>query len=149
MTKEQCILIVDDDDANQTFISEILEQEGYAYRIAANGQQALAAMRESKPDLVLLDVMMPRKSGTVVYTEMKQDPDLLSVPIVFVTGASDLTGVDMQTGEQQAKEGYGDDMARRVGDALHQQISNADADGFIEKPIDPQKLADTVRKVLS
>ncbi|MHC4472158.1 MAG: response regulator, partial [Planctomycetota bacterium] len=137
---ENRILIVDDSEENVVFMSQILEDHGYPYSVARNGAEAMQAMKEHRPSLVLLDIFMPRKSGVVVFKQMKQDPELEGVPIVIVTGASSVTGVDMKTGEQRPKEGYGDDVARDFGEVLREKLEGLTPDGFIEKPIHPATL---------
>jgi CheY-like chemotaxis protein len=148
MTEASEILVVDDEDVNIIFITEILEEHGYRFRSALNGREAMEKMQESAPDLVLLDIMMPRKSGINVYKEMKASPDLANVPVIFVTGASNVTGVDITTGAEQPKEEIGDEMSRRFGEALHQKYSGLEPDGLIEKPIEPPELIALVEKVL-
>ena len=85
MTKRE-ILLVDDDRGLLRSLSLVLRDAGYDVRTAMNGGAALEAVRESRPDLVLLDVAMPDKCGFDVCREMRQDnPDL---PIVFLTAYS-------------------------------------------------------------
>jgi CheY-like chemotaxis protein len=146
MSKE--ILIVEDSEENLIFLAQILEDHGYRFRIARDGKEAMASLGESRPDLVLLDIMMPRKSGVHVYRHMKGEPDLAKIPIIIVTGASSATGVDIRTGEEKPKESYGDDLARGVGTAIHDALKDVKADGLLEKPIDPPSLIKKVSELL-
>jgi CheY-like chemotaxis protein len=148
MSDAKEVLIVDDNEANVIFLAQILEDHGFKFRIARDGKEALAALEEKRPDLVLLDVMMPRKSGVHVFSHMKEEPDLVGVPVIFITGASEATGVNVKTGEIRPKETYGDDMARGVGSALHDALKDAKPDGFIEKPIEPKSLMAKVDELL-
>jgi CheY-like chemotaxis protein len=143
------ILIVDDSDENVAYMSEILEDLGHSYRVARNGKEALETVREKKPDLILLDIMMPRKSGLLVWKEMKRDPELEKIPIIIVTGVFDVTGIDLDTGAEENKDGYADDMARRFGAAVRKQLSGITPDGLIEKPIDPPVLVAKIKELLS
>jgi CheY-like chemotaxis protein len=80
------ILVVDDDRDFVHIIRTILQAEGYQVSTAANGDQALEMMREDKPDLVLLDVMMSTTlEGVSVSKELESDPKLKEVPIVMVS----------------------------------------------------------------
>jgi CheY-like chemotaxis protein len=80
------ILIVDDDPDFLLVCHTVLEDEGYQVMEAANGRIALDRMREEKPDLVLLDVMMSSiLEGVDVSKEMESDPDLKDVPVVMVS----------------------------------------------------------------
>ena len=148
MSGQKEILIVDDSEANVVFLSQIVEDNGHRFRVARNGKEASMAMKESRPDLVLLDIMMPRKSGIAVFQEMKKDPNLKDTPIIIVTGASEVTGVDIKTGEEAPKETYGDDVARRFGAVLREQLQGLTPDGFIEKPIDPGFLSEKIKELL-
>jgi CheY-like chemotaxis protein len=150
MSSEEKILIVEDSEENILFISQILEDNGYSYVVARNGNEALAAMEESRPVLVLLDIMMPRKSGAVVLNRMKKTPELQDVPVIVVTGTGQVTGVNMSTGEEQEKEeGSEDHFQRAFGQELREKIFNLEPDDFVEKPIDPQVLADKIKNLIS
>lgn len=148
MPQDKNVLIVDDSEESVVFLSEILEEHGYPYRVARNGKQALKAMRESRPDLVLLDVMMPQKGGVAVFQEMKKDPELKGIPILIITGASEATGVDMKTGEEKPKESYADDFTRRFGIEVREQLQSLTPEAFIEKPIDPKIIGEKIKEVL-
>lgn len=149
MSEGKEILIVDDSEENVAFMVEILEEQGLAYRVARNGKEAMQALGEKVPDLVLLDVMMPRKSGLKVFQEMKRDTALQQVPIIIVTGLGGVTGVDIETGREDDKESYSDDVTRRFGAALREQLAGLTPDALVEKPIDPAQLVAKIRQFLS
>jgi len=118
MADQKDVLIVDDSEECVIYLTEILEDLGYPYRVARNGKEGLQAVRAKMPDLVLLDLMMPQKGGIAVYREMKKDPATEQVPIFIITGASEATGVDMITGEPLSKEDmgeYADEFSKRFG----------------------------------
>ena len=148
MPEDKQVLIVDDSEESVVFLSEILEEHGYPYRVARNGKEAIKAMRESRPDLVLLDVMMPQKGGVAVFQEMKKDPELKEIPILIITGASEATGVDIMTGEEKPKESYGDDFTRRFGAEVRDQLRSLTPEALIEKPIDPKVIGRKIKEVL-
>ncbi len=87
MSKEQgaSILVVDDDPEIVAMLSTRLGKRGYKVATAADGQRALELAKRDKPDVVLLDVMMPGKSGWEVARALKQDPVTQSVKIVMVS----------------------------------------------------------------
>jgi CheY-like chemotaxis protein len=114
-----------------------------------NGKDAMEALQEKRPELVLLDVMMPRKSGLKVYQEMKRDPELEKIPIIIVTGLGEVTGIDLKTGEELEKDSYMDDLTRRYGAQLREQLSGIEPDGLIEKPIDPALMKAKIEELLS
>jgi CheY-like chemotaxis protein len=149
MSDTHRILIVDDSEENVTYFSEILEEHGYQYSVAKDGKEAMETMKESRPDLVLLDIMMPRRSGVVVYQQMKKNASLENVPIIVVTGASEVTGVDMRSGEEKPKETYDDDLTRGFGSLLAEKLQSMKPDGFIEKPVDPALLISKIQSLLN
>lgn len=84
------ILIVDDTPANLQLLVSNLTLHGYHVRAAADGQLALMAARADKPDLILLDVMMPKMNGFEVCEILKQDRNLKDVPVIFISAADDI-----------------------------------------------------------
>ena len=148
MSNVRDILIVDDNEEQVAFLSQILENNGYKYSVAHNGVEALTKMQASPPSLVLLDIMMPRKSGVNVFHQMKKSPDLTSIPIIIITGASQVLGVDMKTGERKPKESYEDDFARSFGGVLQEKLQGLSPDALIEKPVDPRALIAKIRELL-
>lgn len=79
------VLVVDDDDMIRETLVDLLTDEGYEVGSAANGQQALEAMRARPPCLVLLDLMMPVLDGWQVAREMQSDAVLSSIPLCIIT----------------------------------------------------------------
>jgi CheY-like chemotaxis protein len=79
------VLIVDDDQEINDIVGMILESRGYRVRSAENGREALAAVRKSTPDLVLLDLMMPVMTGVEFLEEMRKDPALANVPVLILS----------------------------------------------------------------
>lgn len=87
------ILIADDAPANLKVLSEILRLEGYKVRPVLNGTQALEVARLQKPDLILLDIMMPDINGYEVCKQLKADPELNEIPVIFISALSDTDSV--------------------------------------------------------
>jgi class 3 adenylate cyclase len=83
------ILVVDDSPANVEILQMRLQAQGYEIKTAADGEEALTAVREHQPDLILLDVMMPRLDGIEVCRRLRADPALPFVPIILVTAKAD------------------------------------------------------------
>ena len=82
------ILAIDDEVDTLTFYSELLDDYNFAPITAENGVEGLKKAREEKPDLILLDIMMPKKSGMKTFKELKNDPDLYNIPVIIITGIS-------------------------------------------------------------
>src|SRR5262252_9143883 len=116
------ILIVDDDEDILLIVQTILASAGYSAFTAHNGREGVETARELRPDLILLDVMMPELSGWEVCTTLKNAPETRQIPIAMLTVKSEIR--DLITGMQ-------------VG-----------ADDYITKPFTRRKLLSTVRKLL-
>lgn len=82
------ILTIDDELDTLTFYSEVLEDYDFTPISARNGVEGLKKAREEKPDLIILDIMMPQKGGIKTYKELKNDPELCNIPVIIITGIS-------------------------------------------------------------
>ena len=91
------VLVVDDDEDNIRIISTMLLARGYEVRLARDGRGAVESIRQQRPDLVLLDVMMPGLDGMQVLDAIRADPRLASLPVILVTA---------KTEDQDLLEGY-------------------------------------------
>lgn len=102
------ILVCDDEDVLRRLIRAGLErraraqERGYEISEARDGEEALALARQLRPDLVILDLMMPGRSGLDVLEELRSDPDLLATPVIVLTGRA-------QTEDREAVERAGAD----------------------------------------
>ena len=85
MAKEYTVLAVDDEPDVLLFVKAALRAEGYRVLTAANGREALAQARSEKPDLVLLDVMMPGMDGFEVLERLRQNEATLGIPVIMLT----------------------------------------------------------------
>jgi CheY-like chemotaxis protein len=121
-TTAKLILVVDDEIAVRMICSFNLEAAGLEVTEAADGEEALAAVRERRPDLVLLDVMMPKRDGWAVAAELRADPRTRDLPIVFLTA--------------------------RVDDADRRRAHQLGVVGYITKPFDPIALAVQLEEIL-
>jgi len=117
------ILIADDEQNIVISLEFLMKREGYEVSIANDGEEAVAMIRSERPDLVLLDVMMPKKSGFEVCQEIKSDAALQSVRILMLTAK-------------------GRDTEVAKGLALG-------ADGYMTKPFSTKELVERVRSMLA
>ncbi len=83
------VLVVDDEPDARDFLCTVLQDNGFATVTANDGTEAIAAIEQSPPDLVALDITMPEKSGVAVYRRLKEDDQLKAIPVIVVTGISD------------------------------------------------------------
>jgi len=86
---EDVVLIVDDVPENLSLLYDALDEAGYAVLVATNGESALQRARQSLPDVILLDAVMPGMDGFEVARNLKADPDTEHIPIIFMTGLTD------------------------------------------------------------
>lgn len=90
---EYRLLVVDDVQTNVLLLKALLSKEGYTILTAANGQQALEVVGRAKPDLILLDVMMPGMDGFEVAVHLKESEEFKEIPIIFLTALDDAESV--------------------------------------------------------
>jgi len=117
------ILVADDDEQIVSLLAGILEAEGYEVITADNGADAVLLARKQLPDLLLLDIKMPRKTGIQVCAELKQDPTTRHIQIVMLSSAG-------QMKEIEEAMSYG-------------------ASSYITKPSDRQHIIESVRAALN
>ena len=116
------ILIADDDPTIRLLVNATLKRDSYLLMEAVDGEQTLAIARAERPDLILLDVGMPKLDGFEVCRQLKADPETGAIHIVMLTA--------------------------RAQEAERQQGSAAGADGYFTKPFSPVQLLDTISDVL-
>jgi DNA-binding response OmpR family regulator len=98
------VLIADDEPNIVASLEFLMEQAGYEVRVAGNGEDALQALPEFQPDLVLLDVMMPKRNGYEVLQAIREDPALQHIKIVMLTAKG--RDVDMEKGLGLGADAY-------------------------------------------
>ncbi len=117
------VLIVDDEPFILRSLSYVLERAGFVVLQAKDGDEALEALRDARPRLVVLDVMMPKRSGYEVCEIIKGDPDLRDTYVILLT-------------------------AKGQGSAKDRGVE-AGADEFMTKPFSPSKLVERIREILA
>ena len=85
MTQQYRLLLVDDEAAIRKVIGERLKSKGFDILLAENGEEALATAQQEKPDLIILDIMLPKINGYEVCTILKKEPAFKRIPIVMFT----------------------------------------------------------------
>ena len=117
------VLVVDDYAENVELMEELLTASGYKVATAYDGDEALKKVKLDKPDLLLLDIMMPKMDGYQVCEALRSSEETKEIPIIFVTAKTE------------------------VKDWTH-AIFNVGVNSYITKPINPKKLLDKVKSVL-
>lgn len=117
----KAVLIVDDEFGLAEMAGELLVMAGYRVAMAINGKLALASLNQMRPDVVLLDVMMPIMSGPEMLAALKADPAFADIPVIMMSAA---------------------------GRSVLDELSLANTAGFLHKPFTYDQLMDALRAVL-
>ena len=138
--RDKLALVVDDESENIEYISAILDDHQMKTMSATNGKEALKKVEETKPDVILLDLLMPEQSGMLFFNELKKNENYRNIPVIIVSGASKVTGVDMKAFI------YDEEFSERK-----KKITGIDAkpEAYVEKPVDPKRLIETIEKFVS
>ncbi|ADM08557.1 hypothetical protein PB2503_02397 [Parvularcula bermudensis HTCC2503] len=120
---DRTVLIVEDNELNMKLFHDLLEVQGYRVLQAVNGAEALDLARAHRPDLILMDIQLPEKSGLDVTREIKADDELRAIPVIAVTAFA------MKSDEARIREGGCED--------------------YIAKPISVPVFLDKVKRYLS
>jgi len=86
---KKLILIVDDNRKNLKLLGQILKSEGYRVTVAQHGIKALSVVNAKRPDLILLDIVMPKMNGFEACQELKKNPDTRDIPVIFLSSKTD------------------------------------------------------------
>jgi len=130
MQKQTKILVIDDDPDLQTAVRSVLESKSYQVIAALDGDQGLQKVVDERPDLIILDVIMPGKSGFEVCRELKTDPKYYffsHIPVLMLTVYPD----DREKMHLSMREGM-----------------TMEAEDYLHKPFDPQELLNRVEELL-
>jgi DNA-binding response OmpR family regulator len=124
MTTNKRILVIEDEPEMIDLTRIVLEREGYEVIGAVGGTRGLELVKQIKPDLILLDLMMPDIGGWEVYRQMKADAELEHIPVIVVTAKAQ--SIDKVLGLQVAK-----------------------VDDYITKPFGPKELLESIKRIFN
>jgi len=125
------VLNVEDDIDTRTFVSAVLERNGYSPILAKDGEEGMRKIAEERPDLIILDILIPKESGIKVYLELKTDPSLKDIPVIILSVVSKRTFLR----SQEALTEFG-----------HETVPEPQA--YFEKPVEPEDLAEILKRIL-
>ena len=128
---KKTILIVDDEPDIVTYLATLLEDNGYRVIQTRSAGEAADRLRDTVPDLITLDIMMPKRSGIAFYRDLKMDERTKNVPAIFISAfslARDFTGSGFRT--------------------LIPEPEVPEPEAFVEKPIEVSKLLRTIESVI-
>lgn len=143
------VLLVDDDRNTVKYLSVLLKDNGYEPVAAYDGSEGFRKAKETRPDLIVLDVMMPKKSGFVLFQQLRNDEQYEDTPVLMLTGVS---------GVLEELEEHKDEVFERSYDtlreALKKEIREMRDNGlvrpemFVDKPVDHDAFLDRVRQLI-
>ena len=125
------VLIVDDDVDIRKVVSKLVEKSGYLSIEAKNGVEGMGKVREDKPDLIILDILMPKESGIRMYRELKIEESLKDIPVIVLSAIPKKSFFRSQ----------------KVLDEFAGQ-SVPEPEAYIEKPEEPEELIALMKKIL-
>jgi two-component system phosphate regulon response regulator PhoB len=125
------VLVVDDDVDIRKVVSKLVEKSGYITIEAKNGVEGMAKVREDKPDLIILDILMPKESGIRMYRELKSEEALKDIPVIVLSAIPEKSFFRSQ----------------KVLDEFAGQ-SVPEPEAYIEKPEEPEELIALMKKIL-
>lgn len=125
------VLVVDDDQDVRSFVVTVLEENEYIPLEAEDGVQGLEMIEKESPDLIILDVLMPRGSGIRLYRKLRTDDKFSSIPIIMFTGIALRSFLKSQ---KALDEFNGEEVPK--------------PDIYLEKPVEPEELVQAIEKKL-
>ncbi len=125
------VLIVDDDVDIRKVVSKLVEKSGYEAIEAKNGVEGMGKVKQDKPDLIILDMLMPKESGIRMYHELKTEESLKDIPVIVLSAIPKKSFLKSQ----------------KVLDEFAGQ-SVPEPEAYIEKPEEPEELIALMKKIL-
>jgi len=123
------VLVVDDDPDVRSFVMTVLDENRYVPLVAKDGVEAFEIIEKDSPDLVILDVLMPRGSGIRLYHKLKTTEKYKRIPIIMFTGIALSSFLKSQ---------------KVLDEFKGEEVPEPDI--YLEKPVDPEELAEAVKK---
>ncbi len=144
------VLVVDDEENTRRFLTVALEENGYEAETAADGEEGLRRIQESKPDLILLDVMMPKKTGFVLFKQLRRKEEYKDIPVIMLTAVAGALEEDEGRAGGETTERPYDSLRESLGKAIEKMRAEGvnRPEMFIDKPIDPEELIKSVKELI-
>jgi DNA-binding response OmpR family regulator len=143
------VMVVDDDKNAVKFLSVLLSENGYEPIVAYDGKEGLEKIEEHGADLIVLDVMMPKKTGFVLFKQLKMRDEYKDIPILMLTAvAASLTELDAEK-EDTFERPY-DSLREKLRTAIQEMRESGDVrpDMFVDKPVDPDAFIERVKGLI-
>ena len=141
------VLVVDDDENTVRFLSVALRKNGYEPIGARDGKEGLQRVEESRPDLVVLDIMMPKKTGWVVFRELRKNEEYKSIPVIMLTAVSGVLEEQDSLAEQEPEWGGLRDLLRKAIQHMREEGLES-PEMFVDKPVNPEDLIKKIGQLI-
>jgi CheY-like chemotaxis protein len=144
------VFVVDDDANTRRFLTVALEENGYEAVTAEDGDEAYKMLQDMTPDLILLDVMMPKKTGFSLFKQLRRKDEFKDIPVIMLTGVAGVLEEDEAQAEGDTFESPFDSIREnlRKGIAKMREEGMIRPERFIDKPIDPEELIEAVQAII-
>jgi two-component system alkaline phosphatase synthesis response regulator PhoP len=144
------VLVVDDDENTIRFLSVALRENGYEPITAYDGEEGFQRVEDSDPDLLVLDVMMPKRTGFVLFKQLRRNEKYKDIPVIMLTAVADVLEEDESQADDDTFERPFDSLRESLKKTIRQMREEGlvRPEKFIDKPIDPEELVDAVRELI-
>ena len=141
------VLIIDDDENIVRYLSLALERNGYDAVGASDGKEGFEKVKESPPDLVVLDIMMPKRTGWVVFRQLRKHEQFRSIPIIMLTAVSGVLEEQEALADQEPEyEGLRELLRKAIREMREEGLDRPEM--FLDKPVDPDDFLQKVEEIL-
>ncbi|WP_136797826.1 MULTISPECIES: response regulator [Desulfosediminicola] len=127
MAEKKTVLLVDDDPDFVEAVKVIVESGGYNVQVAYDGKEGIEAVKTARPDIIVLDVMMPVMDGHAACAALKSNPETQDIPIILLTAVADRVTTSKYS---------------------HRDMLESEAEDYMPKPVDPPELLSLIRRWL-
>jgi two-component system alkaline phosphatase synthesis response regulator PhoP len=143
------VIVIDDDKNAVKFLSVLLSENGYDPVAAYDGREGLQKIEENDVALVVLDVMMPKKTGFVLFKQLKKRDEYKDIPVLMLTAvAESLANLDAH--KEETSERPFDDLRESLRKTIQEMREDGDIkpEMFVDKPVDPDVFIAKVRELI-
>ncbi len=143
------VLVIDDDENTVKFLSVALEENGYQALGAYDGKEGLEMIKSENPDLIILDVMMPKKTGFTLFQSLRKSEEHKDLPVIMLTGVADsLAGLDAESDDTFMRpfDNLREKLRLKIQELKEEGLIKPDM--FIDKPIDPEQVIERVKDII-
>ncbi len=141
------ILIIDDDENIVKYLSLALSKNGYEPVGAYDGKEGFDKVGETRPDLIVLDIMMPKRTGWVVFRQLRGHDEFKSIPVMMLTSVAEALGEEEASATEEPEyDGLRSVLKKAVQQMREEGLEKPEM--FVDKPVDPHDFIEKVRSLI-